>query len=953
MSSPRPEYPYDIFISYRHNDNLPDRHTGRSGWVTEFVKSLQEELTATIKEPVSIYFDSNPHDGLSEHHDVDLSLREKVKALILIPVISQTYCDANGFAWKNEFLPFRDLVSTDHVGLKVKVANGNVASRILPVRIHELDDRDLNILEHALDGKLRAIDFTFKAPGVNRPLARKDAQQENFRNLSYSDQINKVANAIKEILDVLKSDEAFHGFSQRNTDRLPRLRNDVPVPAATLFGRDKELQELHELLNQKRVISILGAGGMGKTSLALEVAHRVKDLFSGNVVFAPMADITTAEEVIPALANAIGIKDAEGRNLVKGISAAIGDLKALIVLDNLEQVIGVAPQIADLISNCPNLRILATSRMPLKIRAEYEYTLSPLPLPAGQHLKSVEHLLEFPSIQLFVDRATKVNGTFRLTPENAAEVVQICQRLDGLPLALELAAARIRMMSAKQLLQRLEHVLDVLTSGAKDLPERHQTLRATIDWSFSMLTGPEKALFRRMSVFSGGCTPEAIEEVCYEKNSTQAFDELESLVDKGLVHRSGSADRFMMLQTIREYAIERLGEVNETDTVRYRQAKYFERIATQIREGLENGHQADWIQRCTLEEANLQSVLDFLMSEARGGNAEAMEIGMTICGQLYFYWHIQGKHIVARQYSNAFLGLPNCPASGRSKALCLNTVGLASSTLGHNEQSVKEHQAAYDIAALVKDRPTMGFAKLSMFIAYLGIGKIAEAEACASEYFQISMESGSDFERGFAHTATGIMHLVKGELDAAKTFYDQALEIQNKIPDLEGGGLSRGGLALLSSLRGNYAESIELYGASLKSFATMGDRAEEARILEEMAWVYLKSENAKEARKAFLDSIHAYEDVGSVRGIGLALLGIASVEAVENHPAKAIEIETAAILFAEQEGVVNNYGEGFQGAVYLEGARKQLSKSELDLAIGFGKKLSLKDTLQMASGVQN
>lgn len=936
-----PGFEYDIFISYRHKDNLGDH------WVTEFVSALKTELEPTFKENISVYFDTNAHDGLSDNHDVDLSLREKIKSLILIPIISQTYCDPKSFAWKNEFLPFQELASKDPFGLKLKVANGNIASRVLPVRIHELGDLDLGILEKELGGKLRAIDFMFKSPGISRPLVRSDKQIDNAHKIFYRDQINKVANAVKEIIDALKTDK--HHIDQNTTERFLGVNNTLPIPATTLYGRDHELAEIAELLNKNRIVSIIGSGGMGKTRLALELSHRLKDGYSGNVIFVPLASLTASEDVIPTLANVLGIKEAEGRTLIKGVSSIVGDHKALFVLDNLEQVIAVAPQVAELVSNCPNLKILTTSRTPLKIRAEREYALKPLLLPSNQNLKSIDLLMEFPSVSLFVDRAQKVNAGFRLTDENANEVVQICRRLDGLPLALELAAARLRMMSIKQLLQRLEHALDILTSGAKDLPERHQTLRATIDWSHSLLTESEKNLFRRMAVFNGGCTIEAIEETCYEQSSFVAFDELESLVDKGLVQRVESSDRFMMLQTIKEYAVERLDTMAETNKIKLRQARHFLKVATEIREGVENKNQLEAMQQGILEEDNLQSVLEFLLSEATDGNAEAAEIGLTICGQLYFFWHIRCKHIMARHYSNSFLALPNCPPFSRGKYLCLNAVGLASSTLGRHEQSIKEHRAAYDIAISFNDKSTMLVSDLSMFIANLGIGKIEEAEKCAKECLELGLAIGTDFELGFAYTAAGIMHTVKGEFDAAKISFDKALLIQERIPDLEGGGLSKGGLALLSSILGKYDESIELYKASLKSFTTIGDRAEEARILEEMAWVFLKIKNVKEARKYFLNSIHAYEDVGSVRGIGLALLGIAGVESVEQHPSKAIEIATAAQLFTQQEGVVNNYGEGFQGKVYLDDAKDKLSKEEFEKAIESGKKLSLKDTLQFAS----
>jgi len=939
MPSILPGFEYDIFISYRHKDNKGE------SWVSSFVDALKTELDSTFKEEISVYFDTNPHDVLSDHHDVDLSLKEKIKALILIPIISQTYCDPASFAWKNEFLPFRDAGSCDSFGLKVKVANGNVTNRILPIQIHELDKGDVNLLEKELGGVLRAIDFTFKSGGVNRPLKGSDRKEDNVNKTSFGDQINKVANAIKEILDALKKGSPRQLL--QNKEKLFSGSRTIPTPATTLFGRDKELNELFQLVKENRVVSIIGTGGIGKTRLALELASRLRENFSGNVAVVFLAALTTAEEVIPAIANQLGIKEAEGRNLAKTIASVIGDQKTLLALDNMEQVISVAPQIAELILNCTNLTILTTSRTPLKISAEFEYALRPLSIPADASAMSVEQVLEFPAISLFADRAKKVNGSFKLSSENAEDVVQICRRLDGLPLALELAAARTRMMSARQLLQRLEHALDILITGPKDLPQRHQTLRATIDWSHSLLNDTEKKLFRRMSVFSGGCTLEAIEQTCCEGASAFALNDLESLVDKALVQPIGSSGRFVVLETIKEYAAEKMHEEGETNEIRFLHADYFLKIASRIRNGLEDKDQIHAMQLGIEEELNMHSALEFLWTEGKGGNSKAVETGMMICGCLYFFWHIRCKHIMARHYSNSFLSLPNCPESGTAKCWCLNTVGLASYTLGKHEQSILEYQDAREIALVMGDRVAFAFALLGLFIAKVGLGRIDEAGRHQEELMPVSQEIGLDFYVGFAYWAEGLMHFIRGNLDAATAGYERALAIQRKIPDRQGSGISLSCLGLIASIRGNYNVAIELYQSSLTSFIEIGDRGEEARILEEMAWVFLKIPNVQEARSYFMKSIRAYEDVGSVRGIGLALMGIAGVESVGGNAARAIRIATAAQLFTEQEGIVNSYGEGFQGKVYLDNARNELSKKEFDKEVAEGTGLSLKETLQL------
>ena len=319
---------------------------------------------------------------------------------------------------------------------------------------------------------------------------------------------------------------------------------------------------------------------------------------------------------MPALSNALGVKEAEGRSQAEGIAALIGDRQALLLLDNLEQVVSAAPEIAALVSRCPELRIITTSRTLLRIEAERGYALSPLALPQQATVESPESLMAYPGIALFVERAKVARSSFELTVDNAPAVVAMCRRLDGLPLAIELAAARIRLLSPEALLQRLDHALDVLTTGQRDRPDRQQTLRATIDWSHSLLTESEKRLFRRMSVFSGGCSLDGIEAVCSE-HSESVLDDLESLVDKALVQAAGPADRFQMLQTIKDYAREELLASGQADEVGLRHAAHFVQVAEEIRTGIEGDDQVRSIERGVVEDADLQAGLDFLLRRAK------------------------------------------------------------------------------------------------------------------------------------------------------------------------------------------------------------------------------------------------------------------------------------------------------------------------------------------------
>src|SRR5918912_2246547 len=329
---------------------------------------------------------------------------------------------------------------------------------------------------------------------------------------------------------VVPDAEALEGKGER----FASLPSNLPEPVSPLIGRADEVASLVELARGHRVVTITGPGGVGKTRLLVELGRMLSPEFLDGVAFVVLADVTDSAEFLATVADTLDVKEAEGRTLGEGVAALIADRKALLLLDNLEQLVSAAPDIAELVERCPELRIVITSRTPLRIAAEHEHPLAPLALPPTADSPTIESLVAYPAIEFFVDRAKTTRASFELTRQNAEAVAAICRRLDGLPLALELAAARLRILSPESLLERLDHALEFLTSGPRDRPERQQTLRGTIDWSHSLLTDPEQRLFRRMAVFAGGCTYADAEAVCGETGEV-ILDELESLVDKALV----------------------------------------------------------------------------------------------------------------------------------------------------------------------------------------------------------------------------------------------------------------------------------------------------------------------------------------------------------------------------------------------------------------------------------
>jgi len=729
-------------------------------------------------------------------------------------------------------------------------------------------------------------------------------------------------------------------------ERFASLPGNLPEPVGPLLGRATDLDLLVAAVRDHRVVTITGPGGVGKTRLMVELGRVLAPDFLDGVAFIPLADVLEADAFMTALAAALDVKEAEERTLGDGVISLISDKKALLLLDNLEQIVAAAPEIAQLVAACPGLRIVITSRTLLRISAEREYPLAPLAVPISSGAAQSASLIDYPAVALFVERARASKGSFELTAQNSGAVAEVCRRLDGLPLALELAAARLRILSPEALLERLDHALHVLTSGPRDTAERHQTLRATIDWSHALLTESEQRLFRRMAVFVGGCTLEDIEAVCAEPGET-GFDELESLVDKALVQAADQVDRFHMLQTIGEFARERLEDSGEAGAMALRHARRYAALGRDVRDRIEGTDQVGAVERGIVEEGNLQAALDLLLASARRGDTTALEQGLQLTGDLWMYWHIRGKNLSSREYATAFLELDpeGAPSIGRAGALM--TVGLGSWISGQLERSTEEWGETYRIAAELGAGREWCLAGFSRALALLG-SDVATGLTLAQESAERADALGFTWGQGFALTVTGICQSLAGDLDEAKASYSDALSIQVHLDDKEGAGLSLGGLAGLASGRGDAVAAIDLYGQSLEAFEAVGDRGEEARILSEIAWTHLGNDETALARRYFFESVRAHTDVASVRGVGLSLIGLAATEAVELRPDRAVQIAAAAEVYAGEEGIVVIYSDGNPGREFVEQARASLSDVDVARATEIGRRLTVNQALELA-----
>ena len=431
-------------------------------------------------------------------------------------------------------------------------------------------------------------------------------------------------------------------------------RNNLPVQRTAFIGRERESDDLRQLLGRTGVhlVTLTGPGGIGKTRLALQVAGEMADQFPGGVCFVALSAIGERGLIASAIAQAMGVRETGNTSPQENLMEYLGGLSQpmLLVLDNFEHLVSAAPIVAQMLTAGPKLKVVVTSQAPLHIYGEHEFPVPPLALPDPKSNPALEVLSRLPAIELFVERAQAVKHQFALTKENAPAVAAICSRLDGLPLAIELAAARIKLLSPSAMLARLESRLSLLTGGARDLPTRQQTLRNTVEWSYGLLNVAEQTLLRRFSVFTGGCTLEALEAVCDTKGDLglDVLDGMASLVDKSLAQQVEQVDketRFIMLSAIREYALERLAESNDESATRRAHAAYYLVLAEEGAEDI--AAQPEWLDRYEVEHENFRLAIDYLI---KTGDAEW---GLRLGAALFRFWetreHLaEGRDAIAR-----------------------------------------------------------------------------------------------------------------------------------------------------------------------------------------------------------------------------------------------------------------------------------------------------------------
>ncbi|MBC7812371.1 MAG: tetratricopeptide repeat protein [Burkholderiales bacterium] len=589
---------------------------------------------------------------------------------------------------------------------------------------------------------------------------------------------------------------------------------NLPLSITPFIGRAREIAEVKHLLVVSRLLTLTGVGGTGKTRLALRVASEVVSHFADGVYFVDLAPLSDAMLVAKAIAAVLGVVENSAEPQLNTLKRSLADRELLVVIDNFEHVIDAAPLISELLVAAPRLKILVTSREGLRLSGEQEYPVPPLSLVSAY---SRDDLADSEAVSLFVQRAQMLLPQFEITADNAAAIAQICARLDGLPLAIELAAGRSKLLSPQTMLARLDSPLTALTGGSRDAPHRQQTLRRTIDWSYNLLDEGEKILFARLAVFRGGRSLEAIEAVCGQDLSLDVFDGLAALVDKSLIQQKeapGGEPRFVMLETIHEYARERLAQSGEAETIRRRYAAYFVDLAERAESQLRLAQHARWSQLLELELNNLREVLEGALSDGD------LTSGVRLTGALYLFWWAYGYHVEGYHWTQQLLErLEETPITYHPQFLL--SAGLLS-TLHDLETATHLLLKMLAISRQLGEKPLTGWA-----LTYLGSSMQREPEAAiaaAEEGLAVFREL--DHKPGIAQALNnlGLVAARIGDSDRANRAYDESLIICQQTGETRQVCLVFQNIGFLAEHKGDHERAWEAGFEALRLAQKMNNR---------------------------------------------------------------------------------------------------------------------------------
>ncbi len=578
---------------------------------------------------------------------------------------------------------------------------------------------------------------------------------------------------------------------------LPERRHNLPAQLNSFIGREREIAELKALLEGARMVTLTGSGGTGKSRLSLQVAYDLLAAYPGGVWLVELAPVSDEARVPQAVASVLGVKEDAGKPVLEALVRYVRDRSLLVILDNCEHLVHACAELAkNLLQAGPGVKILASSREHLRIHGEASYHVPALAVPGTREAVTCESLARYEAVRLFVDRAGAVLPSFRVTDRNCAAVAEICRRLDGIALAIELAAARVQSLPVEQIAARLDNCFRVLTNGDTTALPRQQTLRASIDWSYDLLEIPERELLRRLAVFAGGWTLDAAEAVGADGDVQEdaVMDLLTGLVEKSLVSLDADGERYRLLETVRQYALELLHACGEEDAVRNRHLDYYLALAEKARPGLVGPAQNRWIARLDQERENLLSAHAWCDHAPDGS-----ERGLKLVGEVKTYWIVRGLLGLGNRVVGEALARPSRRTPQRCRALF--AAGQLGFYMGRYGESRKHLEESLAIARELGDTSRIAGALQPLGMACLGEGHFATARTHLEEALGLERELGNKRNLAAAMTALAQLHRIEGALDTAELLYRNVLDLARETDDGDSRAIGLLNLAMVAICR--------------------------------------------------------------------------------------------------------------------------------------------------------
>lgn len=741
---------------------------------------------------------------------------------------------------------------------------------------------------------------------------------------------------------------------------LPIPPRELPFPPTPLLGREHEEAALAHLLgtDDVRLLTLTGPPGVGKTCLALQVAQMLAgtETLSGEVAFVALAAVRDAALVVPTIARTLGLDETGGQSAVDAVRSALRGRRVLLLLDNFEQVLEAAPTLAELLATCPLVKMLVTSRAPLRLRAEHQFPVQPLATPDPAHLPSLDDLARYAAVALFVQRARAVKPVFELTPAHAPAVAAICACLDGLPLAIELAAARIKLLPPPVLLARLQQwsstqgALGELAGTLQDLPPRQQTLRTALDWSYRLLQESDQRLFRCLAVFAGGCTLAAVEAICVGDAVVREdlLEGLSTLLDSSLVVQAerppDAGPRFWLLETIRVYAREQLEASGEAESMRQRHAAYFLQLVETAWPEMAGAGQRLWTERLRRERDNLRAALRWACT------ADPAK-GLRMAAALGRFWLQQGALTEGCEWLEAMLALSEEADADRqqlhARSLALASLATLIYRQGEYAEALRRCEQAVALAREAEADDLLPYELNDLAVFAHAVGDLERAVAVHHECLALMRARGDDWGISACLNNLGTIAQDQGEYERAAAYFAESLAADRRRGDPESAGIRFNNLAEVAVRRGNHERAVSLLEEGAALYRELGSTWGLAQVYQNLGVALRYLDEPTQALETAQESLRLYEEIGDRHGIGCQLVNLGDLERDAGHLDRATASYEAARQLFEQTGEAEGLALALHGLGRIAQARDELALA----AARFKESVRLHQTAGMRIGI--